>query len=54
MTRSCQVSVLKPPVQDAVEGEGEELEALAWVKLVLELHPVQKIKIQLKKQNNND
>lgn len=38
------ISVFKPPVQDAFECEGEELEALTCVKLVLELHPAQRIK----------
>lgn len=44
--RSSQVSLLEPAVQDAFKGEGEELEALAWVKLVLELHPVQEIRMK--------
>lgn len=53
MKSSRQISVLEPSIQDAVEGEGEELEALARVKLVLELHPVQKIKKQFR-QNEQE
>lgn len=44
------ISFLKAPVQDAFEGEGEEFEALAGVKLVLELHPVQKIKAPIRRK----
>lgn len=40
-TENQQTSVFKPPLQDALEGEREELEALTGVKLILELHPVQ-------------
>lgn len=33
------MSLLKSAVQDAFKSERQELEALAWIKLVLELHP---------------
>lgn len=42
------MSLLKSAVQDAFKSERQELEALAWIKLVLELHPVH---IKRKKQN---
>ena len=42
------ISILKFSLQDAFEGKGEELEALTCVKLVLELHPVDKMDAQFK------
>lgn len=34
--------LVKSPLQDALEGEGDELEALPRVELILELHPKKK------------
>lgn len=38
------MSLIKSAIQDALKSEGEELEALPWIKLVLKLHPVYKEK----------
>lgn len=40
------MSLFKSAIQDAFKSKGKELEALAWIKLVLELHPVCKKRIK--------